>query len=331
MSQPLWISEADVVGLMGLDDAIGALEAGLRLEAEGAAQNMAKTHALWGGGHTLHAIGAVVPGARTVGTKTWAHTAGGATPLLVLWDSESGRLKAIVEAFALGQMRTGAVTGVATRWMATADADAMAIVGTGKQALTQVAAVNAVRPLSLLRVHSPRAASRAAFIAKVERQFDIEIGDCDSVAAATDGVPLVTLVTRAREAFLGSAEVAKGAHLNAIGAITLEREEFRQDVFPRAGAVAVDTLDSVRRLSREFIEQYENGPGDWATVRPLSALIAAGFERNPEFDITLFKAMGMGISDLALGVEILDRAEQRGFGRPIEHPEKMQPRLTEEE
>jgi ornithine cyclodeaminase len=135
VSSPLWITEAEVVALLNLSDAIAALEQGLRLEARGEAANMAKTHATWGSGSTLHAIGATFGSAGFVGAKTWAHTEGGATPLLILFDSETGALKAVTEAFALGQLRTGGISGVATHWLAAADADELAIVGTGKQAL----------------------------------------------------------------------------------------------------------------------------------------------------------------------------------------------------
>jgi len=110
---PLWISEAEVVSMMDIRGAIGALERGLSAEAEGEAQNMIKTHVVWAGS-TLHAIGAVFPGAGICGTKTWAHTSGGATPLLILFDSNDGSLRAVIEAFALGQMRTAAASGVAT-------------------------------------------------------------------------------------------------------------------------------------------------------------------------------------------------------------------------
>ena len=123
MTDPLWITEAEVVDALSLPEAIPALEAGLALEAAGTARNMPKTHQIWGGHHTLHAIGAVVEGAGTVGTKTWAHTAGGATPLVTLWSSETGKLLAIIEAFALGQMRTGGISGVATDRLARPDAD----------------------------------------------------------------------------------------------------------------------------------------------------------------------------------------------------------------
>lgn len=327
-STAIWITEADVVALMNLEEAIEALEAGLRLEAAGAAQNMTKTHVLWGGGHTLHAIGATAEGAGLVGTKTWAHTAGGATPLLILWDAASGRLRAIIEAFALGQMRTGAMTGVATRWLAPAEARELAQIGTGKQALTQVAAVAAVRPIQRLRVFSPTAARRAAFADKLrDKGFEFEILAAESVADCVAGAPIVTLVTRAREPFLRAAMVARGAHVNAVGAITPEREEFAQDLFARISFVAADSPQTVRRLSKELMTYYGDGPGDWSDVQPISAVVAAGAGRPPGADLTLFKAMGMGISDLALGLALDQRARAAGAGRPIPHPEKVEPRL----
>src|SRR5262249_5888225 len=135
MPEPVWLTEADVVATVDLVDAIDAIEGTLRAEASGHAQSMEKTHVAWGGGHTLHAIGAVDEDDAIVATKTWAHTGGGATPLVVLWDAHEGTLRAIVEAFALGQLRTGAMTGVATRWLAPASVHTAALIGTGKQAM----------------------------------------------------------------------------------------------------------------------------------------------------------------------------------------------------
>src|SRR5919108_5691586 len=107
-SSPIWISESDVVAMMDMGEAITALEKGLLAEARGEAKNMVKTHVGWDDGATLHAIGAVFSDEGFAGTKTWAHTPGGATPLLILYDANTGALKAVVEAFALGQMRTAA-------------------------------------------------------------------------------------------------------------------------------------------------------------------------------------------------------------------------------
>src|SRR5439155_26373347 len=130
--------EADVCELMDVGNVIRDVEAGLRAETRGEATNMHKTHVAWDGG-TLHAIGAIGPG--FAGTKTWAHTGGGATPLLIVVDRATGALEAIIEALALGQIRTGAVSGLATRVLAPQDAEEMAIFGTGRQALPQVVAV----------------------------------------------------------------------------------------------------------------------------------------------------------------------------------------------
>lgn len=328
MSDAVWISEQDVVGLMHLGEAIDALERGLALQADGKAANMVKTHLAWGGGHTLHAIGAAVEGAGLVGTKTWAHTAGGATPLLVLWNAESGALVAIIEAFALGQMRTGAMSGLATRLMAAEDADVLAIIGSGKQATAQVAAVAAVRPLQRVQVFSPTAEKRTAFCAKLtEAGFADEVVDCENLEDAISGASIVTLATRAKESFLSADLLQAGAHINAIGAITPEREEFTQDVFDRCGAIAVDDVAAVRKLSREFIQRFGDDDGAWQAVRPVCELIGADRAAAGNGDGSLFKAMGMGISDLALGGEILRRASEASVGRAVPQPQKIQPRL----
>lgn len=330
MSDPIWITEQDVVELLDLGEAIAALERGLVHEAHGRAQNMVKTHVAWGPEgkmSNMHAIGAVFTQEKLAATKTWAHTEGGATPLLVVIDADNGSIKAIIEAFALGQMRTGGISGVATDWLAHDKADDLALIGTGKQSLLQVASVNAVRPLKRLRVFSPRAASREQFIAKVRAEFDFEIIDAPSAAAAVKDAPIVTLVTRATAPIVDASMLARGAHINAVGAITPEREEFAQDVFARVSRIAVDSVPAVQKLSKEFIDRFGVAGPAWDKVMPLSKLIASGAGRQAGDDLTLFKAMGMGISDLSLGSELYARAVKAGKGRPFPHPQRAKPRI----
>jgi ornithine cyclodeaminase len=136
----------------------------------------------------------------------------------------------------------------------------------------------------------------------------------------------VTLVTRAAQPFVTAAMLDPRTHLNAVGAIAPDREEFAQDVFERTTCVAVDNLAGVQQLSREFMTRY--APRGWDEVLPLSKLIAAGRRRSDADDLSLFKAMGMGISDLALGTELVRRARVRGSGRPIPQPKKVKPRLA---
>lgn len=326
---PLWLSERDVAENIDIGIAIDALEQTLPLEARGEAKNMPKAHATFGKKDTLHAIGAVVAGANVVGTKTWAHTEGGANPLVTLWDARDGALLAIIEAFALGQLRTAAIAGIATRWLSREDADEMAIIGTGHQALPQVGTIHAVRPLKRVRVFSPNAEHRTAFARSLTETFPFEVVVADSVAQAVAGAPIITVVTRATEPVLNAKDVARAAHVNAVGAIVPERMEFNTDLFGRATAIAVDNVETVANLSREFREHF--GPLDspgWKAVQPISALIAAGRRRQASDDITIFKAMGMGLSDLALGIKMLEIARQRGLGLALPRRVRVAARFT---
>jgi ornithine cyclodeaminase len=324
---PLWISEAEVVSLINMGDAINTMERGLLTEARGEAQNMMKTHATWGNGSTLHAIGAVFAKDGFVGTKTWVHTEGGATPLLILFDSDNGSLKTIIEAFALGQMRTGGASGVATRWLADEGADELAIIGAGKQAITQVAAVVAVRSLKRVRVFGRNEERRAKFVARVKEEFGIEVTAAGSIAEAVADAPIITVVTRATEPILFAEMLSRGAHINAVGAIMPERAEIARDALERCDQVVVDTIPSAQKLSRELIEYFGAAPSRWASVKSLASVVAAGERRAASDDLTLFKALGMGISDLALGIELYQRAVERGLGRSFAHPQKAAPRL----
>lgn len=327
-SDPIWITEAEVVRLMDLPEAISALESALRAEAKGDAQNMTKALMQYGKSN-LHAIGARLDG--LVGTKTWAHTEGGTCPLLLLWDAQNGSLVAVIEAFAMGNMRTGGISGVAADWLADPAAKVMGLVGTGKQALSQIGTMLAVRPIQRVQVFGPTADKRAAFVARAREEFGVDVVEVNSVEAACKGAQIVTLVTRATQPVLTAAMLAPGSHLNAVGAIAPDREEFTQDVFARVSAVAVDNLAGVQQLSREFKTFYGGNDGDkagWDKVPTLAELIASGRRRTPQDDITLFKAMGMGISDLALGTELVKRARAGGIGRSIPQPKKAKARLA---
>lgn len=322
----LWISEAEAASLLDMNAAIRAVDETLRLEAAGDAANMTKTHTAWPGG-SLHAIGATLRRDGIAVTKTWVNTPRGSTPLLLLFDATAGRLLAVLEAFALGQLRTSAIAGIATRALARESARTFAIIGAGEQALPQVAAVAAVRPLASIHVFSRDAARREAFARRVEETMGIEAVASPSVADAVRGADVVTLVTRATEPFLTSAMVGRGAHVNAVGAITPERAEFEPGLLERCAVTAVDNLAQAQALSSEFKAYFQAAGRDWAAVTPLSTLLARGQTRPQDADLTLFKAMGMGISDLAVGLMCYRAAVERGVGRAVPHPERAGLRL----
>lgn len=330
MNQAIWLSEDDITSLVSLKDTVGALEDGVRQIGEGTAFNIPKALGSFADASSMHSLGSAMVQAGYCGYKNWINTPLGAKAVFVLFDANEGRLLAMMEANCLGQMRTSAMTGLGTKWVARDGANEMAMIGTGRQALAQVAAVHLVRPLKRIRIWSPTAEKRQAFCAAVAGQFDTEVVEAKSLEAATDGAPIVTTITRSLQPFLKASMLAPGAHLNAVGAILPHSAEFEQELFARIGFIAVDDVANARKASRELIEYFDQGAGagNWDRVRPLGKVIADHEKAPSDCDITLFKSMGMGISDLTVAIMAYQRAVEFGRGKSIPLMAKAQIRWT---
>lgn len=322
----LYLTEADVASLVDLTDAIDAIEDACARQGRRETLEIPKALGTLVDG-SMHSLGSAFPDRAIGGFKNWINTKRGAAAVMTVFDVEQGSLSAIVEAGALGQLRTAAIAGVGARWLAPANASDMALIGTGRQAILQVASVAAVRPLRRLRVFSPTPDRRRAFVDKTREAFAFEVEECATAGEALEGAEIVTLVTRAKQPFVHASMLATGAHLNAVGAILPASAEFSQDVFERARAVVVDSVAGAQFNSREFIDRY-GAPGDagWANVQTLSDVIASGVRPSTSGDLTLFKAMGMGISDLAVVQLVIERARDRKIGIPIAPRAAVTPR-----
>jgi ornithine cyclodeaminase len=315
----LWLTEQDVTSLINLSGVIAALERALVLEADGKAKNMYKAQTVWDRGST-NVTGAQFVSEGFSGGKIWTNVGGSSEPLTVLHGAEDGKVRAIIESIALGTMRTAALASVATKWLAAEGADDLAIIGTGKQSLTQVAAVHAVRPLKRLRVFSPTPENRAKFVELVKSKYKFEVVNAPSIEAAVRDAPIISTFTRARQPFLSADMIAKGAHVNAGGAIIPAYAEIMPDVVGRASAIVVDNLEQCKENARELNDAFAQGiGGGWDRVQQLSAVVKAGKGRPANADLTLYKFMGLGLADLAAGIEIYRRAQKQGKGTPREH------------
>ena len=325
MNEALWIGEEQVAANVSLAEAIDIVQQGFEEQARGEIVVLEKSHVAFAGG-SLHAVGAASAVSGFAAAKTWTYASGAAEPLLAIFDAGSGGLCAVVEASALSLLRTAAVCAVATRWLAPPDASELALIGTGRQAFAQVAAVAHVRRLRRVRVFSPNPAHRQALAAQLRSELRRDVLDAGSVAQAVAGAPIVTLATRATAPILEAAALAGAAHVNAIGAISPERAEIARDVLERAQRVVVDDVPAARGLSRELGEFFGGSDASWKAVETLAQVVA---QRRPpsEGGLTLFKAMGTGVADLALGVEVLHRVRRAGGGREIAERSRMRPRL----
>jgi alanine dehydrogenase len=304
-----WFTEADIKDLLTLTDVLEPLEAVLGREVDEQAINIPKAMATWEPASSAHALGGVDLVDQLAAFKTWVNTPKGAKAILTLFDGENGEVLAVMEAAYLGSLRTASVSGVATRWMAAEDAAELAIIGSGRQALRQVEAVVAVRPIRKIRVWSPTAEHRAEFAGQVRETTGRDTVAAPTLAAATKDAPIVTLVTRAREPFLTDQFLAPGTHMNAVGSVLPPNAEFDPALLAGADLVVVDNVENARRSSRELREFYGE---DMSKVQTLGSLIASNHTRDPDTRLSVFKGLGMGLADLAAAAAV---ARKAGLGR----------------
>jgi ornithine cyclodeaminase len=327
----LWISEREAAELLSLPEAIDVLATAYRGAAASGAVSMPRAHVPYGD-RILHAVGGVlsplaIAGVNgnagengIAGTKTWLYTPAGARPLLILFALEDGAVLAVIEAFALGQRRTAATSGLGTSLLANPDADVLALLGTGKQALSQAQAVAAVRPIRRVQVFGRDARRREAFCGRLADELGagIEVDCTDQVAAALHGAGIVTTITRAAEPIVSVGMLAPGMHINAVGAIVPNRSELEPGAVGRCDMVVADSRVQAREDSAELRSAVAAGTLRFEDVVELAELVADPSRgRTNSEQITLLKALGVGLSDIALGVEVLTRASEMGLGSPL--------------
>jgi ornithine cyclodeaminase len=296
-------TEDDVRVQLTTAQVVGSVERVLEHEAGGGAWNVDKTMTTWPVGDargSAHALGAVDRDADLAVFKTWVNTPSGASALMTLFTASDGATLGVAEAGTAGALRTAAVSGVATRRLSDPDADELAVLGAGRQALRQVEAVAAVRPLRRVRLWNRTASAAETLACRVRDELGLDAVVAASVEDATRDAPIVTLVTRAAEPFLRPEHLAAGAHLNAVGAILPSHAEFEPALLDEADLIVVDSGPNARRGSRELREH-----DDWDAVHTLAELVADTVTRPADPRCTVFKAMGTGLSDLAVAALLL--------------------------
>lgn len=310
----LFIAEAEVRGLLALDRAIDALSDAYSQHARDAVVGMQRAH-LRIGDTILHAVGGVLVERGIAGVKTWLYTPRGARPLLVLYALADGRVLAVVEAFLLGQMRTAATSGLATRLLSREDAHSLALLGTGKQAGPQAAAVCAVREIARIALYGRDPQRRRALAERLRAEHGVAVDESESVREALEGADVVTAVTRAREPVLTGDLLERGVHVNAVGAITPDRAELDETAISRFDVLVADSVSQARADAGDLRAAVEAGVIGWDRVHGLDEVASTTVVgRTRATDITLFRALGVGSSDVVLGCEVLALAREHGAG-----------------
>ena len=273
------------------------------------------------GGGTLHLLAAALPAQGVLGFKAYTGFRPKTRFMVALYDSKDGRLLALIEADRLGQLRTGAASGLATRYMARpAPPDRPVVLGcygAGYQARTQVEAVCAVRPVGRVQVYSPTPDKRERFAAEVGAALSVPTAAVDKPEAAADADIIVTATT-AREPVLRAEWLAPGVHINAAGANMLLRRELDDSVIRAAGRIAVDSADQARLEASDLIGPWERGLLYWEKLVELRRIAAGQVPgRTTDQEVTVFKSLGIGLEDVAAGALVYRKARVAGLGEEV--------------
>jgi ornithine cyclodeaminase/alanine dehydrogenase-like protein (mu-crystallin family) len=307
----LYLREEEIAELVTVPDAIDVLEQVFRDQATGGAINNPRNR-LKMPGTTLHLMPGAIPG--YFGYKTYTSSAAGVQFFFFLF-SEKTDLLAMMQANTLGQIRTGAASGLATRLMATAEASEAVLFGAGWQAQTQLLAMDAVRNLKRVWIANRDAKRREEFIQKMQPQVKAKLEAAATPEAAVAASQIVTTITSTREPVVLGKWLQAGTHINAAGGNLLLRREVDDDAVMRSTRVVVDSIEQAKLEAGEFVGVIESGRRHWDDFIEMRDVVA-GYKpgRTNTREITLFKSLGLAIEDVAIGKLIYERAVKQGVG-----------------
>jgi ornithine cyclodeaminase/alanine dehydrogenase-like protein (mu-crystallin family) len=232
--------------------------------------------------------------------------------VVLLFETQRAELAGVIEANRLGQLRTGAASGVAAKYLARSGASTLGVIGCGWQAESQVAAIRAAVPTIERVVVYCRTPERLRAFCE---QVGAEPAESQRDAGAQD---VVVTATTSKDPVLRGEWLREGALVCAIGANGPSSRELDNVVLERASFVCCDSKETARKESGDLIEPVEQGVLDWLEVHELQEVVAGETPgRTADDDIVLFKSNGIAAWDVAIGAAAIARARERGVGREL--------------
>jgi alanine dehydrogenase len=308
---PLFIDESTVEQLLPMQEAIRLLHEGF--SSLGIASLNLSRASMGGQRRALRLAGGYDVLSDRFGLKASLTGINSGGVVVVLWDRQTGAIEAIIEGDLLGQIRTGAASGVATDLLASVGAERLAVIGSGPQARTQIQAVAAVRHLSEIRVFARHRARLEAFCRTLGNETGIPVSPASSVDEAVVDAQVICTATTAEEPFLYAKHLAPGAHVNAVGSNWPTRAELSADAVACFDLIACDSVEQAQAEAGDLIRAAAVGGFDWSETHELSDVARSGFTRTAD-SITLFKSVGLGVEDVVVGSYVAAQARTHGVG-----------------
>jgi ornithine cyclodeaminase/alanine dehydrogenase-like protein (mu-crystallin family) len=296
----LHLSEDDVGRLLTPADAVATIEACFERMARGAVENRPRYRlGLEHGAMAVMAAADLELG--YAGAKVYVGFATGARFEVLLFRADAPELVAVIDADKLGQLRTGAASGVAAKHLARSGATTLGIIGCGWQAETQVECIRAALPAIERTVAYCRTRET---LEQFCGRFACEPGESNEDAAACD---VVVTVTGSRDPVLRGEWLRPGALVCAVGANDGRRRELDNVVLERAAFVCCDSVEDARVESADLIEPIGAGVLDWLEVHELQQVVSGELSgRQSDDDIVVFKSNGLAAWDVAAAARVAE-------------------------
>ncbi len=314
----LLLTEDDVRQVLTMETALGAVEAGLRKMALDEVQNVPRARSQTD--HVvLHVMSASAKTLGYCGYKAYTSSRRGTHFQVALFDGKTGELLTLMQADYLGQVRTGAASGVATQYMARPDATEVGLFGSGKQARTQIQAVCRVRKVRRVQVYSPHAERRQQFCAEMSEVCQTEVQPVPRPEMAAEDKDIIITATSSREPVLSGNWIAEGTHLNVVGSNFLGKAEVDAVTVRLCDSIVVDSKDQARLEAGDFVQPLEEGSIHWADIHELGQVIVGRYtgRAHPQ-DVTMFKSLGIAIEDVATAARVYEAAKAQNLGQTVE-------------
>lgn len=288
-----------------MSSAIEALRQAFLDLARGHAQNQPRRRLILPTGSVLHSLAGAFRG--YFGTKIYTtHPKHGAHFTVLLYDATTAEPLAQFEANILGQIRTGAASGLATDLLASPQARTLAVIGSGFQAITQIAAVLAVRPIQRITVWSRNTDRRTAFAQDCMQRFGVQVLPADSADAAVQNADVIVTATNAKEPVIETAWVKPGAHINAVGSNQAQRRELPDALVHSPVQVVVDSREQAKLEAGDLLLAGV----DPDTLAELADVVSGKVMYTHWTErITVFESLGLGLEDVAVAAYLYERSK----------------------
>ena len=310
----LFLTEADIRQLLTMPLAIEAVEEAHRELSLGRAVDSPRQRTRLPQ-TTLHILQGALPGSDAIGYKAYTSNRSGVRFVVHVFSASTGKLRVVLEADLLGMVRTGAASGVATRWLARRDAEVLGVFGAGWQAEGHIEAVAAVRSLRQIKVFARNGERLAAFCTKLSGRLGIEVRAVATAEEVVRDSDIVSTITTAATPLFEASWLSPGTHINAAGSNSLIRREVGEDVIKASNTIVVDSVETAHREAGDLLPSLEKGRLRERQLVELGDVISGRHAgRSTPEEITLFESQGMAIQDIALAVRLEALARERGLG-----------------